>query len=46
MEERLVTIGHSSRRRLIVVVHKEQGETIRIISARIATAQERKRHEG
>lgn len=44
-EERLVTIGHSSRQRLLVVVHTEQGETIRIISARLATAHERKRHE-
>jgi len=44
-EERLVTIGHSSRQRLLVVVHSEQGETIRIISARLATAHERKRHE-
>ena len=44
-EERLVTVGHSSRQRLLVVVHMEQGETIRIISARLATAHERKRHE-
>lgn len=44
-EERLVTIGQSSRQRLLVVVHTEQGETIRIISARLATAHERKRHE-
>lgn len=44
-EERLVTIGHSWRQRLLVVVHTEQGETIRIISARLATAHERKRHE-
>jgi uncharacterized DUF497 family protein len=44
-EERLVTIGHSTRHRLLVVVHTEQGETIRIISARLATAHERKRHE-
>ena len=44
-EQRLVTIGHSSRQRLLVVVHTEQGETIRIISARLATAHERKRHE-
>lgn len=44
-EERLVTIGHSSRQRFLVVVHTEQGETIRIISARLATAHERKRHE-
>lgn len=45
IEERLVTIGQSSRERLLVVVHTEQGETIRIISARLATAHERKRHE-
>ena len=44
-EERLITVGHSSRQRLLVVVHMEQGETIRIISARLATAHERKRHE-
>jgi uncharacterized DUF497 family protein len=41
----LVTIGHSSRQRLLVVVHTEHDETIRIISARLATAHERKRHE-
>jgi len=44
-EERLVTIGQSSRGRLLVVVHTERGETIRIVSARPATAHERKRHE-
>ncbi|TMH40078.1 MAG: BrnT family toxin [Betaproteobacteria bacterium] len=44
-EERLVTIGQSSRGRLLVVVHAEQDEIIRIISARLATAHERKRHE-
>ena len=44
-EERLITVGHSSRQRLLVIVHAEQGETIRIISARQATAHERKRHE-
>ena len=44
-EERLITIGHSSLDRLLVVVHTEQDETIRIITARLATAHERKRHE-
>ena len=44
-EERLITVGHSSRQRLLVIVHTERGETIRIISARPATAHERKRHE-
>lgn len=44
-EERLITIDHSSRQRLLVVVHTERSETIRIISARLANAHERKRHE-
>ncbi len=44
-EHRLITVGHSSRGRLLVVAHIERGETIRIISARLATTQERKRHE-
>lgn len=44
-EQRLITIGRSSQQRLLVVVHTEENETIRIISARPATAHERKRHE-
>ncbi len=44
-EQRLITVGYSSRRRLLVVSHTERGKAIRIISARLATAQERKRHE-
>lgn len=44
-EERLITIGQSERQRLLVVVHTEQGDIIRLISARLATVQERKRHE-
>jgi len=44
-ESRFVTVGYSSQNRLIVVAHTERGETIRIISARLATPQERKRHE-
>ena len=44
-ERRFVTIGFSSQNRLIVVAHTERDESIRIISARLATAQERKRHE-
>ena len=35
-EERWVTIGLSNRQRLLVVVHTEEEETIRIISARTA----------
>jgi len=45
LEERWLTIGHSSLQRLLVVVHAEQSETIRIISVRLATAHERKQHE-
>ncbi len=44
-EERLITTGYSSHSRLLMVSHTERGPTIRIISARIATAPERKRHE-
>jgi hypothetical protein len=44
-EQRLITVGYSSRGRLLVVSHTERGENIRIISARRATGQERKRHE-
>ena len=44
-EPRLVTVGNSSRERLLVVVHVARGDSIRIISARLTTARERKRHE-
>lgn len=44
-ERRLITIGLSSTGRLLVVSHTEKGKVLRIISARSATAQERKRHE-
>lgn len=44
-EHRFITIGYSSRRRLFVVAHVERGASILIISARRATAPERKRHE-
>jgi hypothetical protein len=44
-ERRLITVGYSSRDRLLIVSHLESSETIRIISARPATAAERKRHE-
>jgi len=45
IEQRLITIGYSSHNRLLVVSHAERGMTTRIISARPATAHERKRHE-
>jgi hypothetical protein len=44
-ERRYITIGFSSRDRLLVVSHSERGQALRIISARAATANERKRHE-
>ena len=44
-EERWVTIGLSNRQRLLVVVHSEAEETVRIISARTADRLERRKHE-
>ena len=44
-EHRLITVGFSSSGRLLVVSHTERGKTIRIISARPATARERMKHE-
>jgi uncharacterized protein len=44
-EERLLTVGQSNVGRLLVVCHIEQGDTIRIISARRATAHERQDYE-
>lgn len=44
-EYRFITIGFSSRTRLLVVANTERENSLRIISARVATPQERKRHE-
>jgi len=44
-EERLISIGQSSAGQLLVVCHVEEGDTIRIISARRATSHERKDYE-
>ena len=44
-EDRLIIIGMSLQHRLLVVVHTDRGDTIRIISARRATAHERKTYE-
>ena len=44
-EERLVTIGGSNRQRILVVVHTDSGDWLRIISARLATAHERRIYE-
>jgi len=44
-EFRYVTFGISERGRLLVVAHTEQSETIRIISARLASRREKKIYE-
>jgi uncharacterized DUF497 family protein len=44
-EERFVIIGASQRRRLLVVVHTNRGESIRLISARLASKHERRHYE-
>jgi uncharacterized DUF497 family protein len=44
-EDRYVIVGQSLQRRLLVVVHTIRGDTIRIISARVATPTERKDYE-
>jgi uncharacterized protein len=44
-EERYVLTGRSHRGRLLVVVHTERGDRIRIISARLATNKERRQYE-
>lgn len=45
-EERFVLIGNSHKERLLVVVHTERGDYIRLISARKASKKERKQYEG
>ena len=44
-EERFITFGVSTSGRLLVVAHTEDGDTIRIITARPATAAERNIYE-
>jgi uncharacterized DUF497 family protein len=45
VEFRNITFGMSESGRLLVVAHTEQGETIRIISARLASRRERRIYE-
>ena len=44
-EDRFVLIGNSFKNRLLVVIHTERCDNIRIISARKATKNERKYYE-
>lgn len=45
LEPRLITIGTSYWGKLLVVVHTDRGESIRLISARPASRKERKHYE-
>ena len=44
-EDRFILIGNSCENRLLVVVHTERGDKIRIIIARKTTRNERKQYE-
>ena len=44
-EERFVTIGVSSKGPLVVTCHTDRGDRIRLISARKASAKERRQYE-
>ncbi len=44
-EARFVTIGYSNLQRLLVVCHTEREQSVRLISARLATRRERKTYE-
>lgn len=44
-EARMILLGYSIRNRLLVAVHMETGDRVRIISARIATKRERSCYE-
>jgi uncharacterized DUF497 family protein len=44
-ERRMVTMGYSSQGRLLVVVHTDRGDKIRLISARRPTRSERRFYE-
>ena len=45
VEDRSIVLGQSHQRKLLVVVHTERGDNIRIISARRASRRERKSYE-
>jgi uncharacterized DUF497 family protein len=45
VENRFVIIGSSHRGKLLVVVHMERGDNVRIISARVASRRERRSYE-
>jgi len=45
IEDRYITVGVSRMARILVVIHTDRGDVCRIISARLATAQERNQYE-
>ena len=45
VEDRFIIIGQSHQRKLLVVVHTERGDNLRVISARRASKRERKAYE-
>ena len=44
-ESRFIILGRAHQGRILVVVHTERGDNVRIISARPASRRERKQHE-
>jgi uncharacterized protein len=44
-EERLITVGQSTRGRILFIVYTETDSTVRLIGARVATATERDQYE-
>ncbi len=44
-ENRFIILGRSHQDRILVVVHTERGDNVRIISARPASRRERKQYE-
>ena len=44
-EDRFIILGLSHQRKLLVVVHTERGDNIRVISARRASRKERRNYE-
>jgi uncharacterized DUF497 family protein len=44
-EERLISVGISNRKRILLVVYTEKGDRIRLISARRAAPREQEQYE-
>lgn len=44
-ENRFIIVGFSGEQKLLIVVHTDRGDKIRIISARLATPNERRKYE-